>query len=579
MKKYFTFSLALLLMGGLIFTSCKTSQGGGGDKKKDSSAKGGDDLDPKIRQRVDYLFVEANTQYLQENKRESINIFKQILEIDPKNHASMYNIAKIASEIGDYDMAIDFSVDALDLEEDNYWYYQTLESAYEMKFDFDQALEIQEKIVDRFPKNRNARFDLAQLYIRKKKFPEAVEVYNELESFIGMNEEVVFRKHQLYIYLNDPEKAEAELDKLISFNPNEPRYLQAKYDLYTMIGEEDKAFAMLERILEFNPGDGFALLSLADYYRNKGEIEKSDQFLFKAFENPDIELDAKVKILGGMYPYAETDAKVLSRMKTLTRILSQQHPSSALVYGVRGDLFQVENLNDSARFYYKRSVKSDPSNEQVWQELLYIDSESGDFNNLKKDAESALEYYPNSTLFLYFFGIGSMEAQEYDEALYAFEKIRKIGSDNKDLMEQTWLNLGEIYNRTKEYEKSDESFEKALEFNADNAVILNNYAYYLSLRNEKLGKASEMIERALKLEPGSGAYQDTYGWILYLQGDYEGAEKWIGKALENGGSAEVLEHYGDVWLKLGDKDKAIEYWNQAKEKGAKDLVIDDKLKN
>lgn len=77
-----------------------------------------------------------------------------------------------------------------------------------------------------------------------------------------------------------------------------------------------------------------------------------------------------------------------------------------------------------------------------------------------------------------------------------------------------------------------------------------------------------MVQEALKQEPDNSAYQDTYGWILYLQGNYAGAKDWIGKAIADGG-AEVLEHYGDTCAKLGENEKAKEYWQKAIDKGAK----------
>lgn len=46
--------------------------------------------------------------------------------------------------------------------------------------------------------------------------------------------------------------------------------------------------------------------------------------------------------------------------------------------------------------------------------------------------------------------------------------------------------------RTKNYERSDSSYEAALEIDPNNATVLNNYAYYLSERDDKLEKAERM---------------------------------------------------------------------------------------
>lgn len=588
MKRLYIILLALgIVVGqgiaGEHWTNSSLHAQSGKRKKKDKKAtKKGDKTktDPKTKARIDYLFIEANTQYLQNEPADAVKLFKEILNLDAKHHASMYQIGKIAAEMGDLELAERYAKQALDLNEENYWYYHELVGIYEKQLKLDKAVEVQEALAAKFPEDKNALYDLAQLQIGRKQFDKAVATYGRLEGLIGMNEEVILRKHQLYMYLNQPDKALSEVDKLIAFNPNDQRFYQAKYDTYMMMNEKEKAQKVLEDLLRFNPNDGFALLSLADYYKAQGDLEKSDEFLYQAFRNPEVDLEAKLKILSGLYPYAETDKSVLDRMHKLSELLHHSHPESAIVNGIKGDILQVEGETDSARHYYLKSIEAEPANEQVWQELLFIDSETADYDQMRDDAEKALEYFPNQALFLYFFGIGSSQVDENEEAIYAFEKIKKIGVANRDLLLQAYISLGEIYHKEKEYQKSDENFTAALEMDGGNALVLNNFAYFLSLRNERLEEAEDMVQRALKIQPDSPAYQDTYGWILYLRGDYQKAEEWIGKAISGGGGdADVLEHYGDVWLKLGNEDKAREYWQRAKDKGADHLVIEDKLKN
>ncbi|TNF29602.1 MAG: tetratricopeptide repeat protein, partial [Bacteroidetes bacterium] len=125
--------------------------------------------------------------------------------------------------------------------------------------------------------------------------------------------------------------------------------------------------------------------------------------------------------------------------------------------------------------------------------------------------------------------------------------------------------LADAYNNQKLYEESDDAFERALKKDPVNALILNNYAYFLSLRAEKLDKAEEMSRRSNVLQSRQPSYQDTYAWILYQQSKYEEALEWILKAMENGGSKSgvIVEHYGDILYKLGETEKAMEQWKNA----------------
>ena len=48
--------------------------------------------------------------------------------------------------------------------------------------------------------------------------------------------------------------------------------------------------------------------------------------------------------------------------------------------------------------------------------------------------------------------------------------------------------------------------------NPGDIMTLNNYSYYLSLRNEHLDKAEKMISTALSADPNNSTLLDTYAW-------------------------------------------------------------------
>ena len=105
-------------------------------------------------------------------------------------------------------------------------------------------------------------------------------------------------------------------------------------------------------------------------------------------------------------------------------------------------------------------------------------------------------------------------------------------------------------------------------------MIRNNFAYYLSLRGEKLNKAEELSKLTIEKEPNNSTYLDTYGWILYKKGEYNKAKSYIEAAIRNGAynNDEVLEHYGDIMNEIGKCDEAIEAYNQAYEINNSELL-------
>ena len=127
--------------------------------------------------------------------------------------------------------------------------------------------------------------------------------------------------------------------------------------------------------------------------------------------------------------------------------------------------------------------------------------------------------------------------------------------------------------------KSDEAYDNALKYDTANSVVLNNYAYYLALRGEKLEQADRMSKMAVELDPENSSNMDTRAWVLYKLQKYGEAIVWIEKAykIDGGQNVELLEHYGDILFKSGDKKKAIKYWKKAKNLGGGSDYLEKKI--
>jgi len=119
-----------------------------------------------------------------------------------------------------------------------------------------------------------------------------------------------------------------------------------------------------------------------------------------------------------------------------------------------------------------------------------------------------------------------------------------------------------------------------LRLDTTNAVIYNNYAYFLSLREERLDDALEMARKANRLSPNNPTYLDTYAWVLYMLERYEEAREpmRLAVSLDRTDSKELLIHYGDILYKLNDRFMASIYWKKALEKGYDPEEIEKRLK-
>lgn len=567
----------LLFIASLVVVmalpACKSTQ----TTSKKGDAQPPTALDYASQRRIEALYVEACIYKIRGEYEKAEQGFREVLKSDPANHAAMFNISELAIEQRNFSEAIEYGKAAVKLDPENYWYYDNLRKAYQDKGDFENAIAVQEQALKKFPDKNEERLKLARLYSRAQKYDEAIEQLTYLEEKYGPNPEILTEKLRLYLRTARQEEAVGVIDQLIKIDPTNDRYYELQYETMIAIGKKEEAVQLLKDMLGKNENNGFALLNLAEYYKDKNELKKSDEYLFKAFEQPSVRVEDKIRITRGLMAYADREPEIMPRVQKLIRLLAQVHPGTGRVYALKGDMFARQEKTDSARINYRKALDLDGSNQGLWMNLLLSDFQGEDNEKLYKDAEEALEYYPNQAEFLYFFGTASEALDKTDRAIYAFEKIKKVGGSSTEFLSQALLSLGSIYHDQDKFEKSDENFQAALDLDPENALALNNYAYFLSLRADQLDKAVEMIAKAVRLQPNQASFEDTYGWVLYQQGKYTEAATWLEKALKNGDDAELHEHYGDILYKMGKKDLALKSWQKAIDKGAS-FQINEKTK-
>ena len=124
-----------------------------------------------------------------------------------------------------------------------------------------------------------------------------------------------------------------------------------------------------------------------------------------------------------------------------------------------------------------------------------------------------------------------------------------------------------------------DAYDKALALWADNAMVLNNYAYFLSEQGSDLERALVMSSRAIVLEQNNSTYLDTHAWVLYGLGRYEEARNVQRKALmlDTTGSEALMMHYGDILYALGEKFMAETYWRKALDAGADPQEVETRM--
>ncbi len=123
---------------------------------------------------------------------------------------------------------------------------------------------------------------------------------------------------------------------------------------------------------------------------------------------------------------------------------------------------------------------------------------------------------------------------------------------------------GISHERLKQWDQAEADFRRALELNPDQPQVLNYLGYSLVERQEKLGEALDMIERAVAARPDSGYIVDSLGWVLFRLGRYNEAVEHMEHAVELMPVDPVVnDHLGDVYWAVGRAREAEFQWKRA----------------
>lgn len=518
---------------------------------------------------VNHYFVSANKEKLLGNTEDAIRLFKKCLQIDPNNAAAAYELCIIALNVNDFPSAEMYGRKAYTLNPDNEWYAIIFVESLQRNKKPGEAVKIYQKLLKSLPDRSDIYYDFADCYLRMNKSSEAIEVYNELEKTIGVNAELSLQKEKIYVRMGKLDKAVEEINKLIATAPEEAKYYGILAELYAANNMDSEAIDTYQKALKIDPDNAYINLSLSEYYRQKRDYPKGFIYLEKAFNSEELDIDSKVKILLSYYVVSEKSEELKQQSLALCDVLIKAHPKEAKAYSVAGDFYYRDKKLEKSKEYFSKAVEIDKSKYVIWNQLLIIESELQQFTEMIKHGKEAVELFPNEPTVYLLLGIAYLQEKNPQEALIVLNQGKNMIIDNKPLLGQFYANIGDAYYRTKQMEQSDEAYEEALKINPNDTYVLNNYAYYLSLRNVKLDKAEEMSKKSNELERDNASYNDTYGWILYGLGKYEDAKLWLEKAVANGAAnnAVILEHLGDVYYRLNNNDIAMDYWIKAKKAG------------
>ncbi|MFM7289252.1 MAG: tetratricopeptide repeat protein [Bacteroidota bacterium] len=507
--------------------------------------------------------------------------FMRALSIDPTNATCAYEAARMALQSGDARRALEHSRKAVALNALNPWFLKLLAQLEQNNALNQEAIKTL-KYLTTFGEEHalEAWENMGMIHLQLQEYPKALQCYQEIEKIVGPQAEILEQKKTLYVLMNRKELAVKEMQRLIALYPDELTYKLSLVQMHSEWGQYAQALSLIEEALQGNgPGNLPRLyLAASELLYALGKPEDAEKRFIDALETKGL---GSEELLQGMFRMLERQGENQASREAWLRRALKAYPQVSLLYALLGESLMKQDRGQDAAEQYRMalSLPSVSVEYVIWQQYQSCLLNLQLMDSLEAVSRRALDLYPSQGANYFFLGISLQQNRKEDEAATTLRSGLTYIADQPELEAQFHIMLGDIEHRRANHAESDRCYGKALRLQPDNSLVLNNFAYYLSLRRENLDSALAMSLRATLEEPSNASYQDTYAWVLYQMGRYEQALAPIQKALQNSptDNATLLEHYGDILFRLNRTEEAKTQWLKASESDPDNAALRDRV--
>lgn len=512
-----------------------------------------------------------------EQALDNLDIAYQVL---PDYAGVNYALADAYFATGDLINAEYYAKAAIDLEPENKWYYLTLATIYRQSGRRDATLDVLQKALEYHPNDINILLQLGSLYNNFEKFEASNEIYDKVLSMKGGNFSIHLRKYRNYRELNMKDAALSELDKMANLAPENLGDLHTLSRLYLEMDKRDSAMNVLQKARQRNARNPETLILLADIYIKEAKWDSLGNTFTTIIEDPLISPSQKMELARFLYLEQQSSPSTKTLADQTQRVLekfSNTEPEYGNAHLLAAEFYLNRNETSSAVEKLELANKVMPEESDAWHQRLQLMFSSGEYEEVIETGKVAVSHIRDDAFIQFFVGASFMLTERHEQAIEWLENAT-LSPSKRSFRSVIYGTLGDVFSELDQREKAVESFETALRLDPDNHTAKNNYAYYLSQKNERLDYATELALEAVDAEPENASYLDTAGWIFYKKGEFQRAYQYIQESIDTGDmSAEVLEHMGDICEKLSRHDEATKWWQQAFEKDPERTYLKDKI--
>jgi len=517
------------------------------------------------------MFLEAICQREKGNSDAAFDLLRHCVEIDAMRSEAWFYLSQYYAGLKDKDKSLAYARQAVELEPDNATYLETLAQAYINQRDYKSATETLERLYDKNRDRDDVLGMLVQLYEQLQDYDSAIRTLSRLEMMEGKSERLSFAKSQLYTEMGDKQAAISEMKQLADQYPNDYNFRCMYANTLYRNGQQQKAVALYDEILREEPDNRMAQLAMLAYYHEQKDTLRQRQMTDRILLNKQTTLQDRITLMRQVIGESEQEGGDSTRVLQLFhRIINQPEAEADMALFCATYMNLKKMPQDSIRPVLERVLQIAPDNASARLQLVSYAWQAEDKDRVIALCKDARQYNPDEMAFYYYQGIAYYQKEQLDHALNAFQNGIDVINEQSDpeIVSDFYAVMGDILHQKGREQEAFAAYDSCLQWKEDNIGCLNNYAYYLSELNQQLDKAEQMSYRTIKAEPKNATYLDTYAWILFMQKRYSEARIYIDQTLQcdSDSAAVLLEHAGDIYYHVGEKERAVALWQQALDK-------------
>lgn len=515
-----------------------------------------------------------------ENYEKALESFKKATDISPESSGAQIKVAESYFMLAKYRDALPYAQKALELDKNTKYIYFVLARTYTAMEQYKAAADTYEALIaKKLPNSMDEMGALYDIYVNNLgDNKKALLVCDEMEKISGIQENISRMRQRLFIEDKRFDLAIKDMQKLTTKFPFNYDYQLVLADYYFQNKEKDKAIQLLENIIKISPETAAkAQTELSEIYQMSGETGKANDNQELALRNPKGNPTEKALIFTDLLKNNLTDEK-RNKLEVLLKENTVLHPENTEIFMVYGDLLAEKQDYFGAQQAFQKSISLENTRYEIWQKILNADVKLFDVKAQLKHAQAAQELFPNNVYFMTYEAFAYLDTYKYTDAQdVAKQAIKIIGNKDNPFGDYLEMILANIHYVNKEDKKAEEIYSKILKDSGELLFFKVKQAEALAKTGRKLEIGNKILQDAIQKEPQIEEHRYIYAFILYKQSKFEEAKNILEKDVPKTTNGKTLELLGDVYFRLNQQERAMEYWQKAQKFSYVGEFLDKKI--